>query len=55
MIKEYKRGWRLGFCFGNEAPKYLPFWFQYWEDAKATLKFNAVVIHMKKGKENAAT
>lgn len=48
IAKQYERGWRLGFCFGNDKTKWLPFWFYEKQDIEKALHFNVVYIFMAK-------
>jgi hypothetical protein len=48
IAKQYDRGWRLGFCFGNDKPSYLDFWFVDKADIEKALKLNCVFVFMAK-------
>jgi hypothetical protein len=47
IAKEYKKGWRLAFCNGNDNPKYLDFWFEEKRDINSALKRNIVFVFME--------
>jgi hypothetical protein len=46
IAKQYKKGWRLGFCYGESDPKYLPFWFDDYKDVLKAHKLNTVLVFM---------
>lgn len=47
LAKEYKKGWRLGLCIGNQKTKWLPFWFYSEDDISKVVKDNKTVyIHL---------
>ena len=48
IVKEYKKGLRLGISIGNNKTRYIPkIWFNHYNDLKRVLKGNIVVIEMK--------
>ena len=45
LAKQYRKGWRLGFCFGDGKPKYLPIWFASAPDVAKAMRGKCVYLH----------
>lgn len=52
LAKEYKQGWKLGFCLGNQDTRYIQgMFFASEQGVKGALKGNIVFVHMKNGRK----
>ena len=49
LAKETRLGWALGFCYGEDKPRYVNFYFENIDDIKNALKLNVVFVSMKEG------
>lgn len=45
--REFKKGWRVGFSYGNAKVKYIDHWFESIADIRIALKGSVVFIHLK--------
>lgn len=54
LAKQYNKGWRLGFCVGNQKPYWLPkVWFMDKKDIDRALNSSCVFIWLTKAKLEA--
>lgn len=52
LAKQYRKGWRLGFCLGNQDTRYIPnLLLKQEQDVKKVINGNIVYVHMKGGKQ----
>ncbi len=50
LAKEYKRGWRVGLCLGEDKTRYIPKLIIDKEYVEKVLNGNIVYVHMKNSK-----
>jgi hypothetical protein len=46
IAKEYRKGWRIGLCLGNDDPIYLRVWFADEQEVKKVLKGKIVFVYL---------
>lgn len=47
LAKQYKKGWKLGFCLGEAPPTYLCYYFKDPQTIKEVFGRSVVFVHMR--------
>ena len=47
LAKQYRKGWRVGFCIGNRQPIWLPTWFASAPDVAKAMRGKCVYLHRR--------